>query len=96
MAKILLGVPVEVSERKSAAATTTRIVSRQGLRLGLLDNSKGNADALLALLAMGIKRDVNVVSTTERRKPSVSAAAPADVLEELAAQSDLVITAIAD
>lgn len=95
MSKILLGVPV-VPKQAAKAMIVTRRASEGGLRLGLLDNTKGNANHLLALLAEGIKRDIQVVSVVSLRKASVSAPARVEILDQLAAQSDFVVSAIAD
>ena len=83
--------PVEVAHVKAS-----RTLSGQGIRLGVLDNSKGNADHLLNFIVEGVKHEFKVDSVVVRRKPASSAGATAQVLDELAKEADLVVSAMAD
>ncbi len=67
-----------------------------GLRLGILDNSKSNADHLLQMIVEGVKAKLPVVSVMALRKPSPAAGADPMVLDQLAAGADCVISAMAD
>jgi hypothetical protein len=67
-----------------------------GLRLGILDNSKGNADYLLEMIVAGVKAELPVASVMALRKPSPAAGADPAVLDQLAAGADCVISAMAD
>ena len=67
-----------------------------GLRLGVLDNSKGNADHLLQLIVDGVKQEFKVDSVVYKRKPASSRPATDKILDELAEEADLVISAMAD
>ena len=67
-----------------------------GLRLGILDNSKSNADHLLQMIIDDLKAKLPVASVVTLRKPSPAAGADAKVLEELAESADCVISAMAD
>jgi hypothetical protein len=93
--KIRLVVP-EAPSPQAVAATETRAVAKGGIRLGVLDNSKGNADHLLRFIVDGVKALLPVASVVMTRKDSVSLPAPAAILDQLAAESDYVITAMAD
>jgi hypothetical protein len=93
--KVRLVVP-EAPPPATAAAVTERALGRDGLRLGVLDNSKGNADHLLRFIVDGIRAAVPVKSVVSLRKSSVSLPAPPEMLERLAAESDFVVTAMAD
>ena len=95
MAKVTLVVPeAPVPE---AAVTAERRKARQGgVRLGILDNSKGNADHLLRFIAEGVKAAVPVASVVTARKGSVSLPAPAEILDRLTAEADFVVSAMAD
>ena len=73
-----------------------RDISKQGIRLGVLDNSKGNADHLLKMIVDGVRAQVSVASVIVARKPYVSMAAPPETLEQLAREADVVISAMAD
>ena len=85
--KVRLVVP-EAPSPQAVAETQKRAVAKGGIRLGVLDNSKGNAD--------GVKALVPVASVVLTRKDSVSLPAPDAILDQLAAESDYVITAMAD
>ena len=73
-----------------------RKFAQGGLRLGILDNSKGNADHLLRFIVAGVKALVPVASVVTLRKGSVSLPAPQDILDQLSAEADFVVSAMAD
>jgi uncharacterized protein YhfF len=66
------------------------------LRLGILDNSKSNADHLLRMIVEGIKAQLPVSSIVSVRKPSPAAGADSKLLEQLTEEADCVISAMAD
>ena len=78
------------------AAGKQRDFQAGGIRLGLLDNSKGNADHLLNFIVEGVKAQVKVASVVTLRKPSPSIPADKAVLDELSEKADCVISAMAD
>ena len=86
----------EAPAPQTVAVTQKRAVAKGGIRLGLLDNSKGNADHLLRFIVDGVKALVPVASVLVLRKDSVSLPAPKEILDQLAAGSDYVVTAMAD
>ena len=67
-----------------------------GLRLGILDNSKSNADYLLALIVEGVKAKLPIASVVALRKPSPAAGAVPEVLDQFAREADCVVSAMAD
>ncbi len=73
--KILLVVP-EAPSSASTALVDERHIGKQGIRLGVLDNSKGNADHLLRFIVEAVKASVPVSSVVSLRKGSVSLPAP--------------------
>lgn len=95
MGKIFLVVPdapiEDVEQLKS-----NRSLGSAGIRLGILDNSKANADHLLNLIIEGVKKEYQVDSVVIKRKPNSSRPATDQVLDELAKEADLVISAMAD
>ena len=93
--RVKLVVP-EAPVPATAAAKEKRKFAQGGLRLGILDNSKGNADHLLKFIVDGVKALVPVASVVSLRKGSVSLPAPADILDRLAAETDFVVSAMAD
>ena len=78
---------VNVAQRRKA---------RSGLCVGILDNSKSNADHLLAMIAEDVKAQLPVTSIVSFRKAGPAAGADAQVLDELAERADFVISAMAD
>ena len=85
--------------QSSQTQTTQRSISRandKGIRLGVLDNSKGNADHLLKMIVEGVRAQIPLASVIVARKPYVSMAAPPATLEQLAREADVVISAMAD
>lgn len=94
MAKTFLVVP-DAPIEEVAKLKSSRTLSG-GIRLGILDNSKANADHLLNLIIEGVKKEFKVDSVVMKRKPASSRPATDQVLDELAQEADLVISAMAD
>lgn len=86
----------EAQMSQVAVETTKRAVASGGIRLGVLDNSKGNADHLLRFIVEGVKALLPVASVLTLRKESVSLPAPDALLDQLAGGADYVISAMAD
>ena len=68
----------------------------RGKRVGLLANSKPNSDELLAALGALLRERCGVGELVTARKPNASRVAPAETLDRLAAQCDVVVTATGD
>ena len=71
-------------------------LEKDKIRIGLLDNGKSNADHLLRFVLDQLKADVAIESVLTLRKKSVSLPAEVEILDRLAAETDFVITAMAD
>ena len=95
MSKVILVVP-EAPAPAAAVAAESRKAGKSGLRFGVLDNSKGNADHLLNLIVEGVKQELKVDSVVMKRKPASSGPATDQVLDELANEADVVLSAMAD
>ena len=67
-----------------------------GIRLGVLDNSKANADPLLQFMVQTVHGEVPLRSVVALNKSNASVAASNEILARLASESDLVISAMAD
>ncbi len=72
-----------------------RPTSLDGLRIGLLDNRKSNANVLLDALGRGLQEEHGVASTTMLVKPIFSRPSPDELITELE-DYDAVLTAIGD
>jgi hypothetical protein len=95
MGKIFIVVP-EAPLEEAAKVEASRALRSGGIRLGVLDNSKANADHLLNLIVEGVKKEFKVDSVVYKRKPASSAPATERVLDELASDADVVLSAMAD
>ena len=83
---------VEVDPR----ATAPRVKTLEGLRLGLLDNTKWNANKLLRGVRDALQEKHAFAAVNYYRKESFSLNATPELLEEIVASNDVVVTAIAD
>jgi len=95
MGKLFLVAP-DAPMEEVAQLKPERKLGAGGIRLGVLDNSKGNADHLLNMIVEGVKKEFNVDSVVVRRKPTSSRPATDEMLDELARETDIVISAMAD
>jgi hypothetical protein len=73
-----------------------RYTSLDGVRLGLLGNTKLNADAVLLAVGDLLKERYDVASVYMRTKPSFAAPAPAPLVEEMLEHADVVVTGVGD
>jgi len=87
--------PVPTASNDSSSLFAWRS-NTDGLHLGVLDNSKGNADHLLRLLTDGLRAEFPIKSVLSLRKLNPSTGAPAEILNQLAEEADLVVSAMAD
>jgi hypothetical protein len=95
MAKIFIVAP-DAPMEKTEHLKSKRELGSGGIRLGVLDNSKANADHLLNLIVEGVKKEFKVDSVVFKRKPASSRPATDEILDELAKEADLVVSAMAD
>jgi hypothetical protein len=93
--KVILVVP-EAPVPATGVAAESRKAGKSALRLGVLDNSKGNADYLLKFIVEGVTAAVPVASVVSLRKGNNSLPAPGGILDQLAAEADIVVSAMAD
>ena len=95
MGKIFIVAP-DAPPEDVAQLKANRTVGAQGIRLGVLDNSKGNADHLLNLIIEGVKKEFKVASVAMKRKAASSAPAATNIIDELEKEADVVVGAMAD
>lgn len=77
-------------------AMSPRVKKLQGLRLGLLDNTKWNANKLLRGVRDRLVQKHAFGAVSYYRKESFAAAAAPGLIERIAAENDIVLTAIGD
>ena len=73
-----------------------RFPDLNGKIVGLLDNSKPNADKLEERFEERLRQMYNIAGVVRRRKISAQQGAPKAYLDELAAQADFVISGLGD
>ena|SRR5512134_3234991 len=73
-----------------------RVRKLEGLRLGLLDNTKWNANKLLRGVRDRLAQKHAFGAVNYYRKQSFAAAAAPELLAKIAAENDIVLTAIGD
>jgi len=81
------------AEKKAIAA---RVRSLDGLRLGILDNTKWNANKLLRELRDQLQAQHPLAAVNYYRKESFSRFADPVLVEKIRAENDIVVTAIGD
>lgn len=84
---VIRSITVPTSARKSAL---------KGLRLGILDNSKWNANKLLRGAATALGADIDFAKVNYYVKASFSKDAAPELIAKIAAENDVVLTAIGD
>ena len=77
-------------------ALSARIADLEGLRLGVLDNTKWNANRLLRKTVARLEQNYSFAVVNYYRKESFSKEADPALIETIAAANDLVLTAIGD
>lgn len=76
---------------------STRKNTLDGLRIGILDNSKWNANKLLRGAAEALSQEIDFAAVNYYVKPQgFSSDAPKELIDEIAAENDVVMTAIGD
>ena len=73
-----------------------RVAALAGLRLGILDNTKWNANRLLRKTADRLGEQHRFTAINYYRKESFSKYADPDLLAAIAADNDIILTAIGD
>ena len=86
----------EAQVPQGEAAGAQREASSGGLRIGVLDNSKSNADHLLKMIIEGVGRHMPVASVVSLRKANPSTPAPKAMLDQIEVEADFVVSAMAD
>ena len=84
---------VVVAEARKLSA---RVASMRGLRLGVLDNAKVKAGKLLTYTTEILNEEFAFAAVNRYVKRGFSYTADADMITQIAAANDVVITAIGD
>lgn len=79
-----------------AKAVSARVKSLDGLRLGVLDNTKWNANKLLREVRDQLKGAHGFGAVNYYRKEAFSRFADPQLIKQIRAENDVVVTAIGD
>ena len=74
----------------------SRLPLLKNCRLGVLDNSKWNASRLLRHVVKQLEHEISPIAIRHYTKPSFSRLAPGTLLDQIAEETDAVVTAIGD
>jgi hypothetical protein len=77
-------------------ALSPRVANLNGLRLGVLDNTKWNGNRLLRKTAAKLQEEISFAAVNYYRKESFSKDADPVLLATIAADNDIALTAIGD
>jgi hypothetical protein len=88
--------PEGVRDQKRHQLAPRRFKTLDGVRLGLLGNTKLNSDAVLVAVGDLLKERYALESVFMRTKPTFSKPAPDEVVAELVQNADVVITGVGD
>jgi len=88
--------PEGTSHAEQHRLAPRRFTTLDGVRLGLLGNSKLNADAVLAAVGDLLKEHYAIESVFVRSKSSFSKPAPEELIDEVVRNSDVVLTGVGD
>jgi len=88
--------PEGTSEEKPQSLAPRRFRTLDGVRLGLMGNTKLNADNVLMAIGDLLKERYAIESVYMRTKPGFSRPAPEELIDEMVEKSDLIITGIGD
>ena len=82
--------------QRGPAALAGRPESLAGLRLGLLANTKRNAEQFLDEVGRLLAAQHGVIAVLARKKPDITNTAPEPILDELRAGCDIVVVGVGD
>lgn len=82
--------------RADVRALARRVGTLEGLRVGILDNTKWNANKLLRAVRDQLQSEHQLAAVNYYRKESFSRFADPALIDRIRAQNDVVFTAIGD
>lgn len=88
--------PTGTRQEQAHGLAPRKFRSLDGVRLGLVGNSKLNADEILLAIGDLLKERYNVASVVHDKKPSFSLPVPDDVRDRMVKEADVVIAGVGD
>jgi hypothetical protein len=93
---IILSPEGKVQTSAARVAGLPQFSDLRGKVVGVLDNSKPNADKLAERFAALLKERYGVADVITRRKITAQQGAPQEYLDELASQADFILSGLGD
>jgi hypothetical protein len=93
---IVLNPEGKAQSSATRVAALPRFTDLRGKIVGLLDNSKPNADKLEERFEQLLREKFGVAGVIKRRKITAQQGAPKQYLDELAAQADFILSGLGD
>jgi hypothetical protein len=93
---IILSPEGKVQTSAARVAGLPQFSDLRGKVVGVLDNSKPNADKLAERFAALLKERYGVANVITRRKITAQQGAPKEYLDELASQADFILSGLGD
>ena len=94
MALQILDPTTEVKGRRMEFVPRPKSI--EGLRIGLVDNTKHNSDAILLRIAKILEDKHGAKAHVIRKKKSSGAAPHAEIIEEYKASCDIIVAGVGD
>ena len=88
--------PEGTSHAKQHRLAPRRFKTLDGVRLGLLGNSKLNADAVLVAIGDLLQEQYAIKSVFMRSKPTFGKPAPDALIDEVVQNADIILTGVGD
>lgn len=88
--------PSERARKQKRQLAPRRFKTLDGVRVGLLSNSKINADTILLAIGDLLAESYKLKSLVHERKQNFSMPAPDPIVDLIASQSDVVLAGIGD
>jgi hypothetical protein len=93
---IVLSPEAKAQSSAKRVAALPKFHDLRGKVIGLLDNSKPNADKLGERFEQLLREKYGIAGVVSRRKLTAQEGAPKQFLDELAAQADFVLSGLGD
>lgn len=87
---------VRMPRPETSSTLAPRPARWEGVRLGLLDNGKRNANLILEQVLAELTPELQPSTVIRRRKPGAGVPGPQELLDELRASCDAVIVGVGD
>ena len=88
--------PTQEADERRAAMAPRNLDSLDGLVVGFLDNSKGNAGPFLKLMEARLRERWKIDQAVHASKPDASSIAPKDTLDMMAARCHAIVVGVGD